>query len=67
MGLTGWVRNRGDDSVEIVAEGESNALTAFAVWCRHGPMFAHVEHVEETFEPPRGEFRTFEIEDSPFF
>ena len=48
LGLTGWVRNLPDDSVEIVAEG---------------PTFADVEHVTETPEPASGEFTVFEIKD----
>jgi acylphosphatase len=64
LGLTGWVRNLPDDSVEIVAEGSSAALKTFSAWCRHGPTFAEVEHVSETSEPARGEFTAFEIKDS---
>ena len=40
LGLTGWVRNLPDDSVEIVAEGSVAALKVFSAWCRKGPAFA---------------------------
>ena len=63
LGLTGWVRNLPDDSVEIVAEGSSAALKAFSVWCQHGPSFADVECVIDTPEPARGKFTAFEIKD----
>lgn len=63
LGLTGWVRNLPDDSVEIVAEGSVAALKVFSAWCRKGPAFADVEHVTETPEPASGEFRLFEIKD----
>jgi len=63
LGLTGWVRNLPDDSVEIVAEGSAAALKAFSAWCRKGPTFADVEHVTETPEPASGEFPVFEIKD----
>ena len=63
LGLTGWVRNLPDDSVEIVAEGPPAALNAFVAWCREGPTYADVEHVAETPEPATGEFPVFEIKD----
>jgi len=61
LGLTGWVRNRPDDSVEIVAEGSPAALETFGDWCRHGPTYAEVEQVLIASEPARGEYQTFEI------
>ena len=63
LGLTGWVRNLPDDSVEIVAEGPSAALKVFSAWCQRGPTFADVEHVAEMHEPASGEFTVFEIKD----
>ena len=61
LGLTGWVRNLPDDSVEIVAEGPPAALKAFSAWCHRGPTFAEVQHVVETPEPASGAFTVFEI------
>jgi acylphosphatase len=66
LGLTGWVRNCADDSVEIVAEGTESALNAFSFWCSRGPTFAHVENVEETKEPAQGDSTFFEILDDAF-
>lgn len=66
LGLTGWVRNQPDDSVEIVAEGPEKALEAFSVWCHHGPPFARVTRVVSAPEPAAGEFRSFEIIDTPY-
>ena len=63
LGLVGWVRNRPDDSVEIVAEGPSAALDAFQAWCAKGPAFARVDRVVNTPEPPLGTYRSFEIQD----
>ena len=45
-GITGWVRNRNDGSVEIVASGEEEAVGRFADACREGPALARVDHVE---------------------
>ncbi|MDD5705927.1 MAG: acylphosphatase [Kiritimatiellae bacterium] len=59
--LTGWVRNRPDGSVEIVAEGSPAALKTFEDWCRQGPSWADVERVTVTPEPTRGEYLSFEI------
>lgn len=66
LGLTGWVRNLPDDSVEIVAEGPSAALNALNAWCRRGPPCAKVERVVSTPEPALGAFRTFEIADDGY-
>lgn len=46
LDLTGWVRNVGDDKVEIVAEGEEDKLKELIAWCRKGPPMAYVEKVE---------------------
>lgn len=45
-GVTGWVRNRSDGSVEMVASGEDDAVTRFAEACKQGPEQARVDHVE---------------------
>jgi acylphosphatase len=38
LGLSGWVRNRRDGSVEILAQGEDAALDALAERCLEGPI-----------------------------
>ncbi|MDY7228624.1 acylphosphatase [Hyalangium rubrum] len=62
LGLTGWVRNRDDGSVEAVAEGEPAALEDFIRWCHRGPVSARVTDVERADSEPTGEFRTFTVE-----
>ena len=54
LGLSGWVRNRPDGSVEILVEGDASALDALIDRCREGPPAARVEHVdvEESDETP---------------
>ena len=64
LGLTGWVRNREDGSVEAVAEGAAEALEAFITWCQRGPALARVTDVERAEHPARGEFSTFTVERS---
>jgi acylphosphatase len=61
LGLTGWVRNRPDGAVEIVAEGERKKLHDLIAWCRHGPRGAEVENVRIGWEEFSGEFSAFRI------
>jgi acylphosphatase len=61
LGLTGWVRNLPDGSVEAVAEGQQPALEAFAAWCASGPPAAQVVSVDTRWSAATGEFRAFEV------
>lgn len=61
LGLTGWVRNLSDGRVELVAEGPAAEVDALLAWCRKGPMFARVDHVEVREIPPSGEFEAFDV------
>lgn len=61
LGLTGWVRNLPDGSVEVIAEGEESALEEFTKWCRRGPPSAIVSEVKTNFSKPTGEFNSFKI------
>lgn len=57
LGITGWVRNRFDGSVEIQAQGSEEAVNTLASWARHGPSSARVTQTEVldcTVEPLRG-------------
>ena len=58
-GVTGWVRNRLDGSVEATIEGSPEAVRQMTEWARRGPARAEVHRVEE-FEAPSGSFTTFE-------
>jgi len=59
--LTGWVKNRPDGKVEIVVEGENDAITDFLQWCHKGPPGAMVDHVDLKWEEFMGEFSNFSI------
>ena len=59
--LTGWVMNCRDNSVEIVAEGETEQLEKLIYWCRGGPPGARVQEVHTEWEAPKGEFQSFFI------
>ncbi len=61
LGLTGWVRNRPDGRVELVAEGPREALESLLAWCRKGPPLARVDSVEADWGAPTGEHSPFEV------
>jgi acylphosphatase len=44
-GLTGWVRNLADGSVELEAQGDEALVAALLAWCAHGPPSARVTDV----------------------
>lgn len=45
QGLTGWMRNRRDGSVEAVFRGEEEAVNRMLEACRQGPWGARVDNV----------------------
>jgi acylphosphatase len=52
-GLSGWVRNRRDGSVEALFSGPATAVNEMVEACRHGPPAARVDAVSrESAEPP---------------
>ena len=61
LGLTGWVRNRADGTVEVLAEGPEERVRQLVAWCHHGPPHAGVSRVHETEEVWQGEFGAFDI------
>ena len=50
-GLSGWVRNRADGSVEALLAGGEDAVGAVLLAARRGPPAAWVERIEESFGP----------------
>jgi|WetSurMetagenome_2_1015567.scaffolds.fasta_scaffold91720_3 acylphosphatase len=61
LGLTGYVRNRPDGRVEVVAEGEESALETFLEKLHRGPASARVENVAVTWSTPKGKWVDFRI------
>ena len=45
LGIRGWVRNRRDGSVELLATGDDEAIAALIEACRQGPRAAVVTDV----------------------
>ena len=60
LGLSGWVRNRRDGTVEAVVAGPAGAVEAIVAWSRHGPPSARVEAVDVGMED--GRFEGFELQ-----
>lgn len=61
LGVNGWVRNRPDGTVEVLAEGDAASVRRLAAWCHRGPSGARVTGVRELSETFKGEFTSFEI------
>lgn len=63
-GVSGWVRNTEDGSVEIFARGEETPIEQLIAACRHGPWLARVDSVE--FKPGIQNYFLPLIEDGVF-
>ena len=59
--LTGFVRNRGDGTVEVIAEGGRDQLQKLVDWCRKGPQLSHVNDVQLDWQPYIAQFEKFMI------
>ena len=59
--LSGWVANRFDGSVELVAEGEEAALQRLLAFLHRGPPSARVDRVQTDWSEATGEFDRFRV------
>jgi acylphosphatase len=60
-GVTGWVRNKPNGTVEAVFEGRQQDVEAALNWCRQGPRMARVDEVDIDWQDYTGEFTSFDI------
>jgi acylphosphatase len=61
LGVTGWVRNRMDSSVEALVQGSSEQLAEMCAWLSEGMSAALVDRLEVTeVQPPFARFEHFE-------
>ena len=61
LGLNGWVKNRRDERVEAVFEGDKEKVEQMIHWCHRGPSEARVTRVHTTWEDYTGEFEGFSV------
>jgi acylphosphatase len=61
LGVSGWVKNLPDGTVEVLAEGDTEKVMALVDWCRHGPSYATVTKMLDEYLEPTGELHGFEI------
>ena len=60
-GLRGWVRNRSDGAVELVAEGERSDLDELLKAARQGPRHARVDNVDASWSEAAGGLEPFNL------
>jgi len=61
LGLSGYVRNAWDGTVQVVAEGPRPAVEALLSFLRVGPRAAFVTQVDTSWPPATGSFHRFEV------
>ena len=61
LGLVGWTRNRRDDSVEVVAEGELEVLKSLVRALQRGSRSSAVREVKTDVQEASGEFASFYV------
>jgi len=64
IGVTGWVRNVGYNTVEAVAEGTKEQIEDFLQMIKRGPSVSRVDESREEWEQATGEFRSFGVKSS---
>ncbi len=61
LDLVGWVANRADGTVEVMAEGPRPALDQLLSFLHEGPSHAHVERVDVDWLTSTGHFTRFRV------
>ena len=59
LGITGWVRNCDDGTVEAVVQGSEKSVEQIIRWAQQGPKLAQVEKVDVA--PDSGTYQGFDI------
>ena len=61
LDISGWVRNRYDGTVEVMAEGDRNKLEILIQDLNRGPSASNVTHVDHQWLDATGELKPFKI------
>ncbi len=61
LGLTGWIQNLRDGSVECQVEGEPEKIDELVDELREGPRFAEVSSIEQERKDFTGKLRDFDV------
>jgi len=64
IGVSGWVRNVGYETVEAVAEGTEAQIDQFLQIMKMGPRNAQIDECRVEVETPTGEFLDFQMRSS---
>ena len=61
IGVLGWVRNLGHDTVETVAEGTKEQIAQFIEMVKTGPRHSRVDEARVEYEPTTGHLSGFTV------
>ncbi len=64
IGVLGWVRNLGNDTVETVAEGTKFQIDEFVQMVKQGPRAARVDEARVEYEETTGMLEGFTVKRS---
>lgn len=64
IGVLGWVRNIGQDTVETVAEGTRIQIDEFIEMVKQGPRGSRVDEARIEYEPLTGQLSGFTVKRS---
>jgi len=62
LGIAGWVRNRSDGTVEVLAQGTREQLFSLRSKLQQGPRASRVDDVDEVESQVQHDMKTFRIE-----
>lgn len=63
LGVSGWVRNRRDGTVEALLAGDTACVEELVRACRRGPRLAHVDQIDEELADPPEEIGFMQLGD----
>jgi acylphosphatase len=61
LGLTGWVKNNYDGSVESEVEGDRSAVEEYIEQMKNGPRWSHVSDMQVDYKPYKGLYPRFDV------